>query len=253
VITPHTERLFQKKPAAFQQLSINFGKHLNVGLFQGLIWRPGDSKNRHQLSWHYFNPVIFTNLASFGLNEERNLLAGADILIRINRALAFYSQLMVDHTDNWGSGTGYQAGLRITKVPGLRNWNFQAEYNHIGQAAYSGGQGVEGRSYSHYNEQLASTTGPGDEFIGIADWRFKRFFFHFRYHYRVAGDNTANYRYISIYNVSSGYLINPSYNLNVAIGMLNRNENFSAPRLNNHSNYIYFAVRTSIFNQYYDF
>ena len=42
----NAERLFQKKAASFQYLSINATKYLNIGFFQGMIWQAGDDKNK---------------------------------------------------------------------------------------------------------------------------------------------------------------------------------------------------------------
>ncbi len=57
------EPMFQKKAAAFQHVSFYPGKRFNFSFFQGLIWKTGDERNRHQLDWQYFNPIIFSNLA----------------------------------------------------------------------------------------------------------------------------------------------------------------------------------------------
>lgn len=121
---PNAERLFQKKAASFQYLSVNPAKFLNIGLFQGMIWQAGDSKNRQHLEWQYFNPVIFTNLAQFELNNKNNILVGGDVRFKITNKMNIYGQGMADDlsdTKKIGNGFGYQAGINYFDALGLKN------------------------------------------------------------------------------------------------------------------------------------
>lgn len=256
VVNPNTERLFQKKAASFQYLSINVTNYLNLGFFQGLIWQAGDDRNQQHLDWHYFNPVIYTNLLAYGLDNKNNILTGMDLKLKINNTLQVYGQLMLDNVN--GNGWGYQGGITYFNALGLKNLFLQVEYNDVKKESYKNpNTGGTEQSYSHYNQNLAYTPGQGQEFIFISDYKKKRVFANVKYNYQsVPLNNTANsyYSYVNTVNAKIGYLINPSYNLNIYLGLLYRTQNFSIFSLpNNTTNYIYLGFKTSIYNLYYDF
>ncbi len=259
VISANTERLYQKKSAAFQYLSVNLSKRINVSFFQGLIWRAGDDKNRQHLGWQFFNPLIYSNLFTYGLNHRNNIVAGADLKIRLLKTLNVYGQLMADRvyagaTDNlWG----YQAGINYYDVFGIKNLSFQCELNRVAENSYSSPVNETSQAYFHYNQHLAYTPGAGNELLLFADYRYKRFFLNIRTGFRerqFEDNNKAMDQHVTNVNGSLGYLINPSYNLNISAGVNYRKQNFRYfTSLNNETNYIYLALRTSIYNLYYDF
>lgn len=259
IINPNTERLFQKKAASFQYLSLNLSRRFNIGLFQGMIWQAGDDRNRQHLSWQFFNPVIYTNLAGYGLNHRNNILTGLDARLKLSRRLSAYGQLMLDHLgkDSTGAGTGYQAGLSYFDAFGLKHLFLQAEYNSVTQSSYLGPQAPADQSYTHYNQNLAFTPGAGQELVLIADYKVRRFFFNLRWHYQdvpLHDGRSGSRSYVTLFHARAGYLINPSYNLNLCLGMVYRTQNFSIfNALNNQANYIYLGFKTSIYNLYYDF
>lgn len=258
VQNPNTERLFQKKAAAFQYLSINAAKFLNLGLFQGMIWQAGDSKNRQHLNWQYFNPLIYTNLATMNLNNKNNILIGADLKLKLSNRVNVYGQVVADDLSNTktpGNGIGYQGGINYFNALGLKNLFLQGEYNYVNETAYTSPIGaLTNQSYSHYNQNLAYTPGYGSEVVFIADYKFKRVGLHARYHYLLIPSGSEPLYNNQMVNAKITYLVNPAYNFNLVLGYTHRNQNFSTFKsLNNQTNYIYFALRTSIYNLYHDF
>ena len=93
-----TERLFQKKAASFQHVSVNFNKYINISLFQSLIWEKPDSTNKQKISAEYFNPLIFSNIALYRLNtsKKKNCMAGFELVVRPLKNLNVYFQLAID-------------------------------------------------------------------------------------------------------------------------------------------------------------
>lgn len=260
IINPNTERLFQKKAASFQYLSVNLTKKFNLSFFQGMIWQAGDERNKQHLTWHYFNPVIYTNLLSYGLDNKNNIVTGLDAKYKLGNKINVYAQLMLDKTktDSSTSRWGWQGGINYFDVLGVKNLFLQVEYNHVKQESYlNANTSISDQSYSHYNQTLAYTPGSGDECVVIADYKVRRFFFNFKYNYQQVPINLSdprNFSYVNLVNVKAGYVINPAYNLNVAVGMVHRTQNFSIfNTLNNKTNYLYVAIRTSLYNLYYDF
>lgn len=258
VINLGAERLFQKKAASFQYLSINLSPGVNIGFFQGMIWQAGDEKNRQHITWQYFNPVIYTNLVSYGLDNKNNILTGADLKIKLNNKSNLYGQVMLDKLSNDGAavdGWGYQAGLNYFDMLGIKRLFLQLEYNHVSEGSYlNPTPNVTDQSYSHYNQTLAYTPGRGDEFIGILDYKLKRFYFNFKYNYQTVPQGNKAYTFTTLVSPRIGYTINSAYNLNIYVGMLYRTQNFSTfNTLNNKTSYLYFGLKTSIYNLYYDF
>lgn len=256
--TPNAERLFQKKAASFQYLSVNVSKSLNIGFFQGMIWQAGDDKNKQHIGWQYFNPFIYSNLPEYGLNNKNNILIGGDIKFKVTNKLNIYGQVMADDLSGvkkYGEAIGLQVGANYFDVFGIKNLFLQVEYNDVNENSYVSPIGPNSnQSYSHYNQTLSYTPGSGKEIIAIADYKWKRFFVNFKYNNQIVLKNGDSFYNNQLINGKIGYLINPAYNLNVNLGYTYRVQNFNNfTTLNNQTNYIYLGIRTSIYNLYYDF
>ncbi len=250
--TSYTERLWQKKAASFQYLSLNVNKAVNLGFFQGMIWQAGDDHNAHDLTWQYFNPLIYSNMLSYGLNNKNNILLGADLKVKITNQLNVYAQSMLDRVliYNGKLASGFQVGFNYFDAFGIKNLFFQMEYNNVVNGNYASPSTATTQSYSHYNQNLAFTPGYGRELVCIADYKYRRFFANIKYNYQDVPQKT----YVNLVNVRVGYLINPAYNLNISAGFNYRNENFytfknSIPE----TSYLYLGLRTTLYNFYYDF
>jgi len=254
---PNAERLFQKKPAAFQYLSMNISKTINLSLFQGIVWQAGDSLNRQKVNLMYANPLIFSHAAYYGMNDVNNVVVGADLKIKITNSINFYSQFMADDLSNsksLGNGYGYQIGFNYFNALGVRNLFLQAEFNSVSEASYISPLGAEtNQSYSHYNQNLAYTPNNGNEIILMADHKYKRFFGNFKYHLQAKQLNKADHTNINLVNINLGYLINPAYNLNVYLGYNYRFQKFYNFNPSLTSSFVYLGFKTSLFNAYYDF
>jgi hypothetical protein len=258
-VNPNTERLFQKKAASFQYLSANLSRVFKMGFFKGMIWQAGDKHNKQHIDWHYFNPIIYGNLITYGLDNKNNIVTGVDAKLKLTNKVNVYGQYMLDKakTDSINARWGWQIGMNYFDALGVKNLFLQVEYNNVKQGSYASSSSASDQSYSHYNQTLAYTPGSGEELVLMADYKFKRFFMNVRYNYQEVPQNigaTAIDSYVTIINAKVGYLINPSYNLNICFGVLQRTQKISIfNTLNNEATYIYFGFRTSLYNLYYDF
>jgi hypothetical protein len=256
---PNSERLFQKKAASFQYLSVNPNKSLNFGFFQGMIWQAGDTRNQQHLDWQYFNPVIYTNLMSYGLNNKNNILIGGDIKFKVTKSFNFYAQIMADNLNNSGNngnGWGFQGGFHYFDVFGVNNLFLQSEVNYASDASYLNPLGsVSNQSFSQYNQNLASIPLGGRELVVIGDYKLKRFFMNFKYNYQINRNNQITEQYnTTLCNAKIGYLVNPAYNFNISVGINYRTQNFYTFNVaKQQTTYIYVGVKTSLYNLYYDF
>ena len=253
-----TERLFQKKAASFQYLSFNVSKELNVGLFQGLIWQVADERNKQRLNRYYFNPLIFTNLVAYKLNNKNNIIIGCDVKLKLSNTANLYGQLMVDDLstlDNNRKKWGYQLGANYFNVLGIKNLFLQSEFNYASEGSYTTPYEVlTDQSYNHYNQNLAYTLNYGQELVLIADYKIKRWIANVKYNYQDIPLGGKTYYINNIFNARIGYVINPAYNLNISAGYIYRNQNFYNFRtLNNETSCFYIGLRTSLYNFYYDF
>ncbi|MBK7311101.1 MAG: hypothetical protein IPI93_09970 [Sphingobacteriaceae bacterium] len=253
---PNAERLFQKKPAAFQHLSVNVTKAINVSLFQGIIFRTNNNVNKPLVNVMYANPLIFSHAGYYGLNDSNNVILGADLKIRITKGINVYGQVMADNlkdTTAIGNSYGYQLGVNYFNALGINNLFLQAEYNFANENSYKNPSALSDQSYSHYNQNLAYTPTWGNELVLIADHKYQRFGVNFRYHLQNKPLNNTNFTQINIVNTNISYLINPAYNLNAYIGYNYRFQKFYNFNPSLTSSFIYLGFKTSLFNAYYDF
>ncbi len=271
---PGTERLFQKKAASFQHLSWNIHQRIQLGIFQGLIWKASDSKGRMFLNASYFNPVIGISGAELGLDHGNNIILGSTLKLKITNSISFYGQVMVDETGSSGRNkTGFQAGAKYFDVLAIKNLHLQFEYNRV--HAYSYASNDPAQSYSHFNQPLAHPLGANfKEAVAFLDYRIGDFFTEIRISFANTGNDYPNYNFGNNLFISDtsylppallegdtrllthsdfhiGYLVNPSTNFNIVLGITNR-ASASATETSD-SSLIYFGIRTSLNNFYFDF
>ena len=282
---PYVERLFQKKVASFQLLSMNFFKRLHLGLFQGMIWEAADSTNRQHVSFNTFDPVIGVNTAVYGLNNKNNVLLGATIKLKLTNSISLYGQYLLDDVYSKNKGgdvknkSGYQIGFKYFDLFTIKNLHIQAEYNTVRPYAYAAENSQQ--SYSHYNQPLAHPLGANFwEVVGFIDYRLKDFFIEIKTNYAVKGIDSLNTNYggtifksdnsfpitqpldnihttqglkttIMYQDIHLGYLVNPSTNFNIVVGISNRIS--KTEKSTSNTQFVYFGIRTSLANFYYDF
>jgi len=280
---PGTEKLFQKKAGRFDFLSWNIHRKLQFGLFQGMIWQASDSTNSQCLKLSYASPLIYTAALSEGLRGKNNVLLGVTLKLEITGSIFLYGQYMVDdfsaEKNSIHNKTGVQAGVKYFNFCGVKNLHLQAEFNQ--NRPYSYAHPIASQSYTHYNQPLAHPLGANfKEAVSFLNYRWRDFFTEARLNYAIIGKDSigkiyGNNIFISddkaIYGPNStinemgqglkttlriidfhiGYLVNPSTNFNVVIGLSNRKGISSAG--DSRTNFVYFGIRTSLTNTYYDF
>lgn len=272
---PGTEKLFQKKAANFQFLSWNIHRQVQFGFFQGLIWQANDSMNRQHLNLSYASPIIYTATLTEGLGGNNNVVLGATLKLKITNSFSMYGQYMID---DFGMGyfdhvkNGVQIGMKYFNAFNIKNLHLQAEVNGVSSYAYSAKK--PSQSYSHYNQALAHPLGSNfSEGTAFLNYRFRDFFTQIKLNYASTGfdhggmnygnniflsdtsnvtfDITWGDRKLIIMDFHIGYLVNPSTNLNIIAGISNRSS--ISPIENSQTNFVYFGIRTSLSNVYFDF
>ena len=253
-----TEPLFQKKAISIQYLSYNLNKRINIGLFQGMIWNSADSMNRQHLEWQYFNPIIFSNLGFYGLNNKNNILLGANASFKITSKINAYAQFMADDLSNetkLGNAIGFQVGVKYFDAFKINNLTIQIEYNDVKESSYNSPFGTtSNQSFSHYNQTLAFTPGYGKEFIALADYKYKRFFINTKLNLQWLTLSGYEFYNNTITKLTLGYTINPAYNFNVSLSYNYRQQIFTDFKASNNNTTFYsLSVKSNLYNSYYDF
>jgi hypothetical protein len=247
------EVIFQKKAASFQQLSWQITKKINVYLFQGLIWKATDSNNVMHLNALYINPVILTNLVAYGFNNTNHIIEGGGWEIKPFKKNSFYGQFMYDGSYLGKTNYGAQAGLKLFDALHIKNFYLQGEFNYVSQYAYLNAK-TPAQDYTQYNQILTTPAAFSNEFVGIASYSYKRFFIQLKENYSF-GIN-ANTQNLNFFDAKFGYMINPAYKANIAVGSTFRSyENKLLPVTlqQQQMQLIYISFKTSLYNTYYDF
>ncbi|GAB3894677.1 hypothetical protein GCM10028803_10000 [Larkinella knui] len=154
------DELNPQKYTAIHHLSVNIGKHINVGLFEAEVF------SRSQLELNYFNPVIFYRFIESYRGSADNALVGLDFKANFAQHFLAYSQLMFDEfkiselrakNGSWVNKFAVQAGLKYIDAFGIANLDLQGEMNLARPYTYSHRSGQT--NYVHYNQPLAHPLG----------------------------------------------------------------------------------------------
>lgn len=277
----YTEPLYQKKAGSFQLLNYAPFKWLQVGFFQGLMWQAADSMNRQHFNAYYFNPVIGVSTAAYGLyNSNYNVMAGLNIRFNFLKSYSVYLQLA--QQDAFNQIDNLQLGFKAYEPFGAKRLFVQVELNHFDIEPYP--NWYETQNYIHYNQSLAypfaydniigawgdNYYAPPDnvnEVVGIVNYRLHDFAIEMKYNYVINHHDgfywsAGSYRHII--DTRLIYMINPAANWNLFAGIFCRNYNYSIvagddigpenfTHLHYSQTYLYFGIKTSLSNIYYDF
>lgn len=278
---------FKKKWASFHYLSVNIGKRVQVGLFEGVVFK-SDSTGNAGFNWNYFNPVTLSRSIQYAYDGSgNNAVAGINIkVIPFNRA-AFYGQLAIDELDftKFGQGghinqrLGWQLGFKIYDAFGLKNLFGRLEYNGARPYTYAHESSLQ--SYTHYNQPLAHPLGANfHEFVGELVYRWRDLRFSYRISYASVGRDSIGINYgndvyipdtetflgpnsfgnsigqgvkttLVYQNLELAYVVNRASDLNILLGLRHR---AAKSKYESETNaYIYFGIRTMLRNLYHDF
>ncbi len=262
------ESTYERKIGVFHHLDYTVTKRLNISLFEGSNWRNTDSTGTHQPDFLFANPIIGLNSILKGTkNNGYNSIFGVGASYNLPKLFnikgKIYTQLLIDNNIISASQIGFK--LYNLFIPKL---DFRAEYNTLIVNSYLSHE--KRYNYTHNNLSLAHPLGGGTkELIGILNYQYKRFFAsnktvyyaHLKNDYYNVGAEfdqpltpwgytTSYYKKVFINRFEIGYRMNKNYNLQVALGYLYRNEIVKSTH--KETNYIYFAIRTKLFNKTLD-
>lgn len=276
---------FKKKWATFHYLSANIGKRVQIGIFEGIVYRTKDSEGNGGFDWNFINPLMMIRPVQFGImGTGQNVMLGLNIkVIPFNKA-AIYGQLAVNNTDfsDWGQSghisqkLGWQLGFKAFDLLKVTHLGVQLEYNAIRPYMYAHELPIQ--SYMHMSQPLGHPLGANfHELLASISYQWRDLSFLFRNTYAnvgrdSSGVNLGNDPYMTtltapeqsgnrigqglethlIYQqLELAYIINRASNLSFRVGMMHRYQTTSIG--SDQNLLLYFGLRTDLRNLYYDF
>lgn len=275
---------WNKKYATMHHLSWNVTDWFNISIFEAVVWQASDTTGQRGFEVNYLNPVIFYRPVEFSLSSPDNMLLGGSMRFTIQKKYMLFAQLMLDefkleHVRKgdgwWANKHGFQLGGKAFDLFGISNLNLQAEYNHVRPYTYA--HNVSLQNYGHYSQPLAHPRGANfREGVMIASYRMQRWMFDYKFITSTFGSDTSGLNYgsdiyksynnyvnefgntiaqglkthLNQHDLKVGWLVNPATNLQLSAGIILRNE--SSEQFDRKTTWVWFGLRSTLFNRYYD-
>ncbi len=156
----NSDVLLPKKYAAMHHLSVNPTKWLNIGVFESIVFG-----RRDHFDFTYLNPIIFYRSVEQSNGSPDNALLGMNFKINTKAKALIYGQVLLDEfkfseikagNGWWANKYGFQLGVKVADLFGVKNLLVQTELNMVRPFMYSR-DSVS--NYTHYNQPLAHPYG----------------------------------------------------------------------------------------------
>ena len=175
------EALFKRKAGSFHYLSFKPKKQLEIGFFEGIIFRRyEDSVGEIPIDPAFYVPVIGVG-SGLNVNNDFNKVAfGINVNFTPAEYIKIYGQFVMDDF----SKTGYQIGGKWFDLLKVKNSWLILEYNSAVPYLFSkSGENIT-QNYSHANQELAHPLGASfNELLVMAHFEKDRFFANAKYFY----------------------------------------------------------------------
>ncbi|MBC8396337.1 MAG: hypothetical protein H8E16_04470 [Flavobacteriales bacterium] len=175
----------RKKHSSIHFLDFSLTENINIGVFEGVLWRAKDVNYNRGYDVEYLNPVIFYRPVEFSKHSPDNVLMGASFNAKLKKT-TLYGQVLLDdlnisrqkdRDDEYGGGFfqnkfAYQIGLKSS----FKELKVLLEYNQAQPYTYAHKEPMQ--SYTHFNQALAHPLGANfKEFVSLLyytkeNWKF---------------------------------------------------------------------------------
>ncbi len=270
---------FQKKFLSVHYLSYSLGKRIQIGLFEGTNWH---GKSLQKTSYNFANPIILSSWAQNGLAGLNNTNLGLNLKVKVFKRTHVYGQFLLDDiggakkldTIPSSAKYGIQGGMKMYNFASVKNFFWQVEFNQVSPYTYS--SPLKGNEWSHYNQALAHPVGANfREVLSFLSYRYGRVWAEAKGMYIQYGRDSASVSYgrnifngdqgattgkawfqgqnasVAYADFKVGFIINPSFNLNLVAGISNRWETFGGQT--NHIQFVFVGIKTLLYNINHDF
>ena len=274
-----------RKLGSFNYLSIDAAPWLEIGVFEGMIWRNSTSDGKKTFDPNFLNPII--GVRALQKDLDANSIYGLNMSVTLPKNIVLYGQYMLQQLKGDLSSstnrTGFQVGAKYFDVLGVKNLNLLAEYNRVRPYAYQSNVDTV-LHYSHYNQSIAHPMGANfDELLIMANYRYKRLVAELKFNTSVSAIDAplfnvgsdillnaadADFEFIDnsfvgqgdlgyrVFNTEArlGYIINPKLNMMIEAKLQVRKYNFDLllPNLTTDTRIFTLGFNTRLFNHYYD-
>lgn len=153
--------IIPKKYMVSHNLNVNIGKKFNLGLFETVILnRPNG------IDLNYLNPIIFYRFVESYVGSPDNTMVGVNFKYISKNNTSIYGQFLFDelvvkqlfaNPGNFTNKWGYQIGAKSVNIFGVKNLDFQTEFNSSRPYTYS--HFSTSTNYANYNQALAHPSG----------------------------------------------------------------------------------------------
>src|SRR5690606_33284588 len=97
-----------RKLGSFNYLSFDATPWLQLGAFEGIVWRSSTADGRRTLDANFFNPII--GVRALQKNLDANKVYGFNARITLPKYIVLYGQLMVNELRGDLLGPGNRSG-----------------------------------------------------------------------------------------------------------------------------------------------
>lgn len=264
VESPYENKLYSAVYMTYKPI-----KSFAVSLFSGANALIGDSLIKHSLQWQSALPIPIINTDIALNNKIMNGIVGLNLEWALEK-WRFYGQVVADRL-NVGTGIAGQLGVYYFDAFSVKNWTVQLESNIVPKNFYAD----DNSKLSYSNAQLALAHPKGNNFAEIlfrTGYEWKRFYasftgiFYQNLNKSDLGELGSNaiisqnvmavtpqeLEYATHYEkIELGYRFNSKYNGTIYFSFTNR---ISTDGTNKSiQQFVMAGLRTSLFNQYFDF
>lgn len=258
-----------KKHSAINYLSYSIKNVLEIGLFEGLIYKTQDtSKNYYnKFKADFFIPILGLRTSVNGFSGENKVLTGINLKANIGKYIQTYGQVASDNP-NERSFT-FQVGAKsfnlfFDKIKNQKLY-FQVEYNVAKGSIYINPTDTL-QTWTHYNQELAHPAGTNfsETFINI-NYSVRNFSLDFKYNSLILNKSHYNSQiyqqysilfllipeeYINHKIITAAWVFNPRTRLQIYAGADFRSDEIYKMTKNA---YYFFGIKTGLNNFYFDF
>jgi hypothetical protein len=168
---------FDKKFFSMHHLSVNLGKHVNIGLFEAIT--NGSEKASAKFEWNYLNPIILYRSVESFIGSKNAAMVGMDFKVNFLRHVQVYGQFAVTEfslaemkkRSGWfGNQQALQLGIKYVDAFTVKNLDIQLEGNYVRPFMYT--DRISEAAYTHYNQPMAHPLGANFwEIVGVARYQ----------------------------------------------------------------------------------
>lgn len=168
---------FDKKFFSMHHLSLNLGKHVNIGLFEAIT--NGAEKADARFEWNYLNPIILYRSVESFIGSKNAAMVGLDFKVNFARHLQVYGQFAatefslaeIKKRSGWfGNQQCAQLGMKYIDAFTVKNLDLQLEGNYVRPFTYT--DRLSEAAYTHYNQPMAHPLGANFwEIVGVVRYQ----------------------------------------------------------------------------------